>query len=164
MREWTGIELHVARDMLEGGAAALLGRILFEFSRLDMALGLFLVWTNDGRDLNELSEKIEEESFALRLNRLEKHVGKGSLEGSEKRTAYAVWIAAAREIRTKRNELFHGRWGTDPMNGRVINVMGLPTSSAHRSTAYSVADLEGILADMRRLHGRLSELRERWPM
>lgn len=164
MREWTGIELSAARDALEGGAAALLGRMLFEFSRLDMALGLCLVWINDGQDLDELTHQVEEESFALRLNRLEKLVMKGSVEGSKKCTVYADWIAAAREIRTTRNDLVHGRWGTDPVKGEVMNVVGLPTSSAQRSAAYSLADLEGILAEMRRLHERLSELRERWPI
>lgn len=45
-----------------------------------MALGLSLVWIDDGQDLDELTQKIEEERFALRLNRLEKLVMKARLK------------------------------------------------------------------------------------
>jgi hypothetical protein len=164
MREWTGIELREASDTLESGAATLLGRMLFEFSRLDMALGLCLVWADNAQAVDKLTLKVAKESFALKVNRLEKLVMKGEADGSPKRTGYVEWIADIKEIRTKRNDLVHGRWGIDPVRDKVINVVGLPTSPDQQSTEYSLADLEGTLTEMKRLQERLSELLKRWPL
>lgn len=164
MHEWTGIELREMGDALERGAADLLGRMLFEFSRLEMALGLCLVWADNGQAVDELTLRVEEESFALRVSRLEKLVMKGSADCSQMRTDYVVWIAGANEIRKKRNDLVHGRWGTDPVRGKVFNVAGLPTSPAQQSTEYSLGDLEGVLTEMKRLQKQLAKLCKRWPL
>lgn len=105
MHEWTGIELREMGDALERNAADLLGRMLFEFSRLEMALGLCLVWADNGQAVDELTLRVEEESFALRVSRLEKLAMKESADCSQMRTDYVVWIAGANKIRKKRNDL-----------------------------------------------------------
>jgi hypothetical protein len=164
IRRWTGDRVRGTKEDLEDGAATLLGKMLFEFSRLDMALGLCLVWSNNGQGVDELTAKVEQESFAIRVNRLEKLVLNGSVEGSNKQSAYVKWIEAARRIRAKRNSLVHGRWGTDLIRCKVINVVGLPTSPEQRPTEYSLLELENILTDMKELQDRLTELRKHWPL
>ena len=51
MNEITAGELLAKNDALENEAASLLGHMIFEFSRLDMNLGLCLVWVDGGREL-----------------------------------------------------------------------------------------------------------------
>lgn len=55
-------------DLIEEDAAKAVGLILFEFTRLDMNLGLCVVWTNDGKDLKKLTSRFNEKSFSCRLN------------------------------------------------------------------------------------------------
>lgn len=164
MREWTGKEIMAARESLESGAAKLLGRMLFEFSRLDVSLGLCLVWVENGKNLEKLTKKVEAEGFAARLARLEKQVNKATASESEARAAYLQWISSARHIRLTRNDLVHGRWGVEPIKGQIVNVVGLPTSLNQRSIEYSLAELEQVLTEIVQVQKTLSTLRSRWPL
>lgn len=49
--EQTGGALTAANASAEKAAAELIGRALFAFSRLDVALGLCVVWTGEGGTL-----------------------------------------------------------------------------------------------------------------
>lgn len=71
MPEWTGSEIEKERVRLEREAALLLGLMVFEYSRLDMELGLLLAWSNDGCSLESLTERLNEDSFYKRLKFLE---------------------------------------------------------------------------------------------
>ena len=57
MRSWTGIEIEAEREQLEREAASILGYMLFEYSRLDMELGMMMVWTGEGQRLEKLTTK-----------------------------------------------------------------------------------------------------------
>jgi hypothetical protein len=57
-RDLTAGEVWKATEDLEDAAATLLGRLLFAFSRLDVALGLCLVWVDSGRRIDALTPKI----------------------------------------------------------------------------------------------------------
>jgi len=57
MRSWTGIEIEAERERLEREAASILGYMLFEYSRLDMELGMMMVWTGEGQRLEKLTTK-----------------------------------------------------------------------------------------------------------
>ena len=63
MKTWTGIEIERAQPGLESAAAMTLGRMIFEFSRLDMVLGLFLVSSNGGSRLESLTKTVANCSF-----------------------------------------------------------------------------------------------------
>ena len=164
MSELTAGQVWDAREQLEQSAAMLLGEMLFEFSRLDVNLGLCVVWTDSGRRLEELTKQVTDFSFHKKLDFLSQYVEGNLPKGSNRHTAYTEWIARAHASRVKRNQLVHGRWGVDSTQGHVINVIGLPTSPEQSEIRYSLADLESVLMELVQLQARLHEVRERWPL
>lgn len=164
MNKLTAGQIWEAREQLEKDAATVLGKMLLEISRLDVNLGLCVVWTEGGRRLGELTKQVADFSFHKKLDYLSQYV-EGSLpKGSKRHTAYTDWITRAHASRVKRNQLVHGRWGVDSIQGYVINVIGLPTAPEQREIRYSLADLESVLMELVQLQARLHELRERWPL
>lgn len=164
MKEWTGIEIKRSKQGLEQASATVLGRILIEFSRLDVALGLLLVWSGDGQQLHELTNKVEVLSFSKKLEFLDTLVREkyGSTEVTC--SPYTPWLQDANELRQLRNELVHGRWGIKPIKERVINIIGLPTSPDQRTTEYAISDLKCVLEKLVALGQRLSVLRSQSPL
>ena len=163
MKEWTGIEIERARQSLEHAAATILGRMIFAFSRLDVALALHLVWSNQGSRLEELTKEVEVLTFQKKLDFLQDLVT-AKYNDQEANSLYGQWLKDAHATRTMRNELVHGRWGTAPMKNEVVNVVGLPASSEQESKAYTIDKLKDALDQMERLQVRLSKLREKWPV
>ncbi len=164
MRAWTGTEMGTEGDQLERDAATVLGYMLFEFSRLDMELGLFLVWSGGGRKLEELTTKLGDYNFHKRLEYLEKLVHLKYAETPLALDLYTNWLSDAHATRSIRNQLFHGRWGVIPHQQLVANVVGLPTSPEQRETHYSIVNLREALQAMRTLRSGLSQLRTTWPV
>jgi hypothetical protein len=164
MRASTWGEIKAESDQLERDAATVLGYMLFEYSRLDMELGLDLVWSDDGQKIEELTKKHSEHNFHKRLESLEKLVQLKYPDTPAALDLYTNWLSDAHAIRSNRNQLFHGRWGVSPQQQLVVNVMGLPTSPEQSETYYSIARLGEILQTMRTLRSRLSELRKTWPV
>lgn len=88
----TAGELWAHRDAMEASAASLLGRMLFEYSRIDVNLGLCLVWVDDGAGLERLTPKVAALSFPSKLNEHSKHTARKLPAGSNR--IYA-WTAAS---------------------------------------------------------------------
>ncbi|MDO8177022.1 MAG: hypothetical protein Q7T62_02145 [Undibacterium sp.] len=164
MKEWTGIEIQRAKQGLEQAAAVALGQMLFEFARLDMALGLVLVWSDGGKQLDKLTKAVTDLSFHKRLDLLHSFVATLYPVGNGARVLYDAWLKDAHSVRLVRNELVHGRWGVDPMKDQVFNVVGLPTSPNQQTKGYAVSELKDIVAQMGLLQHRLSVLRTEWPV
>ncbi|MEQ1621199.1 MAG: hypothetical protein ABL919_07305 [Methylococcales bacterium] len=164
MNELTLGEMMARKDALENEAAKLLGHMLFEFSRLDMNLGLCLVWVDGGTKLESLTKTVSDQCMSAKLVELSKHVDAKLPTGSNRHKAYQAWLARTNKVRQQRNELVHGRWGIDPYNNTVINVLGLPTLEAQRSVEYTVDELAAINDELRSLQRELSKLREQWPL
>lgn len=164
MRNWTGIEIQEERSRLERETATVLGYLLFEYSRLDTALGLYLAWSNDGQTLEELTKKLSDYNFYERLKFLQKAVLDKFSDSTEIVENYANWLDDAHRIRSIRNQLFHGRWGFNPMQQQVVNVVGLPTSPEQCVTPYFMEDLQRELESLRELTRRLEWLRSLWPV
>lgn len=160
----TGTEIRATSQDLEEKAAALLGQLLFEFSYLERDLGLCVVWVDGGRDLDRLTVQLEQTNLHGRLLFLEQAVDRLLPLGSEQHGGYMDWIEQAHALRKTRNEMVHGRWGTDASRLRVVNVVGLPTSAEQRSVDYGLEDLRQILDQMRSLRERLGEMRSTWPL
>ena len=154
---------NVEGDVLEREAATVLGYMVFEYSRLDMDLGLFLAWSEEGRKLDELRGRLADANFKSRLDLLEK-LAKSKYSGSSAADEYARWLLDANAMRSLRNRLFHGRWGVVPQQGLVANVIGLPTSPEQTETRYSITQLRESLQAMRGLRQRLCSLRQTWPV
>lgn len=150
-------------DEIEREAATVLGFMLFEYSRLDMELGLFLVWSDDGRQLESLTKKLNDSNFHKKLFLLEKLVQE-KYPGTTTADTYKSWLSDAHAARSIRNQLFHGRWGFIPKQQQVANVIGLPTSTEQAETRYSISQLEDLLVKMRELRFRLSDLRQSYPV
>jgi len=164
MKEWTGIEIQRAQQGLEQAAAVVLGRMLFEFARLDMALGLALVWSDGGKYLDKRTKEVESLSFHKRLDLLQKLVAALYSVEHGAHILYDEWLKDAHSVRLMRNALVHGRWGIDPMKDQVFNVIGLPTSPNQQARGYSVSELKSVLGQMEQLQHRLSVLRTEWPV
>ncbi|MGO4552084.1 hypothetical protein AB4059_13430 [Lysobacter sp. 2RAF19] len=164
MKEWTGVEVLEERRRLERDAATLLGMMIFEYSRLEMDLGLFLAWSDDGVSLDQLTKQLEPLTFSKRIDFLEKTVAAKFQESPETLALYANWVADAQSVRGLRNDLFHGRWGVETINQQVVNVVGLPTSPDQKRTPYSITDLQAALDQMRDVRARLQKLRSSFPV
>jgi hypothetical protein len=151
-------------NVIEEEAAKAIGLILFEFTRFDMNLGLCVVWSNDGKHLEELTSKYNEKSFSCRLKFIEKLAHKKYAFGSDELNKYIKWIKDVNDVREARNQLIHGRYGFIPSESRVANVVGLPTSSGQGETRYTIKQLNNIVKRIKKLSERLNELRDECPV
>lgn len=150
-------------DELEKSAATELGYILFEYSRLDMELGLLLVWAENGQSPSVLTKKLNDLNFNGRLKLLEK-LARKKYQGMPAEVLYASWLTKAHAIRTMRNQFFHGRWGMIPDQRLVANVIGIPTSVDQSETRYSIEQLHDSMLAVKELRAELMNLREKWPI
>ena len=163
-KDITAGELWNLREDMENSAASILGHMLFEFARLDVATGLCVSWVDEGRQLNVMTARAMGLSFHKRLKFLFDWVGKKLPVGSNRHTAYVAWLKAANAVRLKRNTLIHGRWWVDANQGHIVNVTGLPNSPEQAEHPYTLSDLQGVLEEMKRLQSVLSGLRQKWPL
>lgn len=164
MDDLTAGELLAREEKLEHDAASQLGRIIFEFSRLDMNLGLCLVWVDGGAELDSLTKSVKNLNLNGKLALLEKHVQAKLPDGSKRRKAYEAWIRRVHAIRQQRNNLIHGRWGVEAHINKVVNVVGLPTSDDQQVTRYGIDELVAVNYELKTLQTDLSKLRDHWPL
>lgn len=92
MEDLTAGELWARREQLENDAALQLGYMIFEFSRLDVNLGLCLVWVDGGAKLESLTRSVADLNLKGKLDELESHVNAKLPVGSKRRKAYDAWI------------------------------------------------------------------------
>ena len=164
MDDQTTSELETREEQLEHEAASQLGHMIFEFSRLDMNLGLCLVWVDGGAALQSLTKSVEDLNLMGRLALLESHVKAKLPDGSKKRNAYEAWIQRTHAIRQQRNNLIHGRWGVEAYINKVVNIVGLPTSDKQQVTRYGIDELVAVNNELRALQLELGRLRDHWPL
>ena len=159
----TAGELWARREELENDAAALLGHMLFELSRLDLNLGICLAWADGGVNLTSRSKWIEGLNLKARLDELREHVDAKFPTGSKRHGAYDRWIDRVDAIRQVRNNFVHGRWGVEPHKNKVVNITGLPTGE-QESVEYSIDELAAISDDLCDLQRELNRLRQNWEL
>ena len=163
-QDLTAGEAWKATADLETAVATLLGRLLFAYSRLDMTIGLCLVWANGGHQLDELTPRVSFETFHRKLTALEDLVIQKFGNQPREQMAWSRWVEQAHVTRKLRNELTHGRWGVNPYTNEAINVIGMPTSPNQREVRYSLSALTDAVAEIDRLQTALGQLRERCPV
>ena len=129
-----------------------------------MALGLYLCWSDESVEVKELTKKINELNFNLRLEFLRKKVEQKFTGSQNIINKYNSWIDDAHDIRELRNELFHGRWGFEVDKQSAANVVGLPTSPLQKSRLFTITELQSKQKSIRQLRSRLHELRESNPV
>lgn len=153
-----------ARDTLESEAARHLGQMLFEFSRLDVNLGLCLVWVDGGANLDSLTTKVGAFNFHRKIQELTSQVRLKLQDGSQGRQAYEAWLTRADAARQHRNDLVHGRWSVDITTGTAVNVIGLPTSADQQEKRYTLGELADVNKMLQQLLSDLSVLRNTYPL
>lgn len=152
------------RASIESDAATLLGLLSLEFARLDTALGVCIVSVDAGRRLDELTRQYDKASFEDKVAFLRKTVDRRFGDADPAREAYTAWLARADDARRVRNHLVNGRVGFDADTGRVVSVIGLPTSQDQRTRRYALDELRAIVGELRTLHADLATLGERFPL
>ena len=165
MKEWTGIEIARSRQGLEQASATILGLMLFEYSRLDMNLGLIIVWADGGAQLEVMTAQVSKPqcSFGEKLKLMTK-LAQEKYEGNALALeAHGRWVEEANAIRELRNTLVHGRWGVEATKNQVVNVVGMPTGE-QKESRYTIADLKKLLEQMQDLGQKLGKLRNQWPI
>jgi len=163
MKERTTIDIERIRQGLEQASATTLGRMIFEFSRLDMNLGLMLAWAHEGSQLEKLTKLVANYTFHKKLDFLAELAKSKYQANQEAMNDHATWLAEAHEVRTNRNDLIHGRWGVDHLKKQVVNIVGLPTGE-QIERRYTIPELKAALERMQQLQKQLSTLREKWPI
>ena len=164
MENLTGLQLQEREARVEAEAALLLGRMQFEFSRLDVALGLCAVWTDEGVNLKELTPRIDGMSFHRKLEFIAAVVERRLKKGSLTYASYTDWIERTNAARILRNELVRGRWYIDPRTEEAVNIIGLPTSDGQHEKRYSLPALARAVDTLRKLQNQLSKLRRQEPL
>jgi len=152
------------RAALERAAAEQLGRMLFEFGRLELAVGLLHVWVDRGQRMESRTRRFEEVGFGAKLDALEADVDRVLPKDSAQHCTYTAWLARAHELRTMRNRLAHGRWGIDAATSQVVNVSGLPTSPNQHAARFTIEELEAVVSALHELVADLDAIRTRWPL
>lgn len=147
-------------DELEEVVAGILGRSIFEFSRLDVALGLGLVWIGGAQYVEELADQVEQLTFDKKLKRFRQVATEGLARNLRLQEKVFAWIDEADQVRVRRNVLVHGRWAVDSRQGVAINVMNLPTSQHQPETRLTVDQLKDHVEQAKRLQKSLWSIRE----
>jgi len=151
-------------ERVESAIAERLGLLLFAYSRVDVSLGLQLVWTDGARKLSGLTHRSNDEGVWARMKYLMERVATVYAPGSEGAREYAEFFDELDALRQIRNELVHGRW-SPPLDGeRMACVAGLPTSDEQRETYYTPALLDEVVQRLHRVSTWHDRLRDRWPL
>ena len=80
------------------------------------------------------------------------------------RAEMTAWITDAHAARTQRNQFIHGRWASDVLRSKVLNIVGLPGSDAQKTVEYTLDDLDAFNHRIQALMLALTRVRERWQL
>lgn len=149
---------------LEDAGATVIGKILFEFTRLDANLGTCLVNIESVQRVDEETNIVSKLDFDGRIKRLSKETNKKLQQNLVGLEFINNWILRANTARLKRNNLFHGRWGFALHDGTLVNVIGLPTSIEQSSTKYTLDELQDFLNFLKQLQIDLAKIAKQWQL
>jgi hypothetical protein len=146
---------------LKSRVALRLGRMVMEFSRLEMELGLALYGSAPRHARADLAFALRRADFSARLAMLRRHLGAQSRVHPD----YSEWTRDADAARRLRNRLIHGRWDfRDPASLEVTNVRGDPFSDEQVEVTTTLAELDAQLEQLKALRRRLAALRKASPL
>jgi hypothetical protein len=151
----------VAGRKLKRGVALRLGRMVMEFSRLEMELGLALYGSAAKHARADMAFALRRADFSARLAMLRRHLGTQSHVHPD----WSEWAREADAARRLRNRLIHGRWDfRDPDSQEVTNVRGDPFSDEQSEVTTTLAELDAQLEQLKALRRRLAALRKAAPL
>jgi hypothetical protein len=129
-------------DDLEPQAAAVVGRLVFAFARLDFMLALALrnlIPSTAPDDLNPLVERL---GFKDRLDALRELVGRSTRLEERAVAMFETWYPTADRLRATRNAFVHGRWGMQTRDTVFNASTKVGKALSGGSTNYTLAELE----------------------
>jgi hypothetical protein len=147
-------------NKLRRAVALRLGRMVMEYSRLEMELGLVLHGIDHGREAAAMAIELRRADFNQRLGMLRSRL-RALAQAPE---GYAAWVRAADDARRARNRLMHGRWNFHADGQTVTNVRGDPWSDEQTEVTMTLAELDAQLEQLRALRRRLAALRKASPL
>lgn len=151
---------HALVAKLRRAVALRIGRMVMEYSRLEMELGLLLHGIDGGREAAAMALELRRADFNQRLGMLRSRLrALGSAPAG-----YGAWVREADAARRLRNRLMHGRWGFHRDGRTVSNVRGDPFSEEQTEETMTLADLDAQLAQLKALRRQLAALRKASPL
>jgi len=144
------LEIISRRNPLEVAAALVLGRLLIGWSRLGLALQLYVSALPPGGARDGEAEGLDQ-----RLERLLVHADAAADKAL--RADFLRWIVRARQFVPLATSLRQGRWLPDPRRN-VVLLMGEPGGARPPKPSYTIGELEEALAAQTALLAELHRL------
>ena len=128
---------------LESAAVAIVGRLVFAFSRFEFNLGLCLRDLVGGRDVDLVNPLVERLSFKNKLDALKEVIELKFASEPAYVAEFSAWYRTMDSLRAKRNSFVHGRWAVLENTKVVVNVApGMPSSEPQRETRFTATELQ----------------------
>ena len=121
-----------------------------------------VVWVLRSVGKDAQVKNVDTMNFNSRLKFIAEYVESSNGLAHGARTEMNDWIAAANAARAQRNQFIHGRWASDVLRNKALNIVGLPGSDDQETIEYSLSELETYNQAIERLILTLSQMRERW--
>lgn len=148
---------------LDDSASAVVGKIVFAFSRFEFNLGLCLRYVASAGDATLLNPLVDRLSFKSKLDALIEVIELRFSSNPECVAAFRSWHKKMDCLRSRRNSFVHGRWSVNERLGEVVNVSpGMPTTESKPESRYSLADLQLQLTEIEEAISLFSQLRTQW--
>jgi hypothetical protein len=134
------------------------------YSRLDVNLALYVArWR--GHELRQESlADLDNKSFKTKLDLVLAAAHQEYGDNAACVADWQAWLQLADELRCKRNDLMHGRWGIYEQQGFVSNVLGLPGLPTQHEVKYTLDDLAAEVELAEQVARQFWKLRTKWPV
>jgi hypothetical protein len=134
------------------------------YSRLDVNLALYAArWRGHEHRQRALAD-LDNTSFKAKLELVIPAARQEYGDDPECTTAWQDWLRTADELRCKRNDLMHGRWGIYETRSVVSNIVGLPGLPTQVEVTYTLDELADEVERAVLVSQQFSELSTRWPV
>lgn len=149
-------------DELEAEAVAIVGRLVFAFSRFEFNLGLCLRNIVGGSNVDLVNPLIERLSFKNKLDALKEVVELRHASESAYVAEFREWYRTMDSLRSRRNSFVHGRWAVLEFADVVVNVApGMPGAVPQRETRFTVSELRSELQELETAASKFYDLSRR---
>jgi hypothetical protein len=159
----TGTEMFARRDATEAEVAALIGRLVFAYSRFTASLHYCVAWHNDGANLDSYGEKAEGLSSAELIKKIEAQAESRYGDNSVAFKKYRTWANRAHATRELRNVIMHSRWGIEPYGRHAIAISTPPFVQPTKERIITASQLKAACEACDNLANQLGALRHAFP-
>jgi hypothetical protein len=134
------------------------------YSRLDVNLALYVArWRGHERRQESLAD-LDNKSFKTKLDLVVPAARQEYGDNAACIADWQTWLQLADDLRCKRNDLMHGRWGIYERQALVTNIIGLPGLPTQHEVKYTLEDLAAEVELATQVAHQFSELSTKWPV